>query len=308
MRELKLNLGTFTRPVVLDVARRDGALAAAGIVVHETPVTSSPAQFTSLDAGQYDLVFTSPDNIIAYRLVHDNPLGRLLPVEIIAAIDRGLGLSLCLAPDVATLEQARGHDLGVDVPTSGFAFVAYELLARAGLMPGDYSLATLGATPRRAEALAEGSCAVTILNAGNELRALAQGCHVHSTVADLGPYLGTVIARLATEDPTREDDHRRFVDVMQQTVENILTGQREEAVIESAMELLGLDESEAKRHYEILLDPAHGYIGAPRDERAALATLLELRRRYLPSADLDGAEERFSDFIAGELLGSGRRR
>ena len=94
---------------------------------------SSPAQFRSLETGELDVVMTSPDNVLAYRFLSANPLGRNLPVEILAGIDRGLGLSLCLAPSVTDVADVRDRVVGVDVPESGFAFVAFALLERAGL-------------------------------------------------------------------------------------------------------------------------------------------------------------------------------
>ena len=133
MRVNHLHVGTFTRSVVLEVARNDGSLAEAGLEVRESSVASSPAQFASLESREYDLAFTSPDNVLAYRFIADNPLGRHLRVQMLAALDRGLGLSLWLSPIVSSLDGVRGSTLGVDVATSGFAFVGYELLARAGV-------------------------------------------------------------------------------------------------------------------------------------------------------------------------------
>lgn len=302
MRELELQLGTFTRPVLLDVARRDGSLAEAGLVIHETPVVSSPAQFASLEAGEFDAVFTSPDNVIAYRFATKNPLGRMIPATIVGAIDRGLGLSLCLAPSIDSTDQLHDAVLGVDVPQSGFAFVAYELLARAGLAPGDYRVEALGSTPRRATALERSECAVTVLNAGNEIRAIGAGCTLHSRVTDVGPYLGTVIAALDTDDPDRRDALERFTAVMYDTVRRITAGEREDLVVDSATELLELTRDEAVEHYRCLLDPANGYITSGRIDTASIETLLTLRRRYLPSSDLDGVEDRLTSFVDPRIL------
>ena len=94
MHPQRLHLGTFTRSVVLEVARLDGSLADADLDVRETSVTSSPSQFESLESRDFDLVFTSPDNVLAYRFIANNPLGRHLRVTMLAALDRGLGLSL----------------------------------------------------------------------------------------------------------------------------------------------------------------------------------------------------------------------
>jgi ABC-type nitrate/sulfonate/bicarbonate transport system substrate-binding protein len=302
MSDVQLRIGTFTRPVVLEVARRDGSLESAGLDVIESSVASSPAQFESLEAGEFDLIFTSPDNVIAYRFVSKNPLGRLLPVKIMGALDRGLGLSLCLSPSITSPDQLRGQAVGVDVPNSGFAFVAYELLHRAGLERDDYQVSTLGSTPRRAEALIAGECAATVLNAGNELRAAGAGCTVYSTVNDIGPYLGTVVATLETDDETAAESRRRFVRVMHDTIKRIVAGERESEAIDAAKDLLDLSDSEARDHYRCLLDPHNGLIASGLIDLESVSTLLDLRRRYLANPDLDGVEKAFDRFIDRDVL------
>ena len=88
----------------------------------------------------------------------------------------------------------------------------------------DYEVASLGSTPRRAEALTAGTCAATVLNAGNELRAGASGCRVTSTVADIGPYLGTVMAALPADDDTVVDARNRLVEAVIETADDIVAG------------------------------------------------------------------------------------
>ena len=287
MREVQLHVGTFTRSILIHLARSAGALRRAGLDVHETSVTSSPAQFQSLEFGEFDLVFTSPDNVLAYRFLSQNPLGRTLPVTILGAIDRGLGLCLCLGPLITSVDEVRGHVVGVDVPQSGFAFVAYELLERAGLAPGDYRVEALGSTPRRASALIAGDCAATVLNAGNELRAQGAGCTVVSAASDIGPYLGTVIAALETDDPDVDGPRRRFTLVMLETAREIVEGRREAEVVEAVMELLGLSEAEARAHHACLTSPTSGLTPGGMVDRASINTLVELRRKFAPTPELD---------------------
>ncbi len=286
-----LRLGTFTPSVLLEVARRDGALARAGLEVTEVAVASSPAQFASLEAGEYDAVFTSPDNVLAYHFVSGNPLGRRIELEVVAALDRGLGLALALAPGLAEVAELRGATLGVDVASSGFAFVAYALLERAGLAPGDYEVVALGSTPARAQALLAGRCAATIVNAGNDQRVAASGARLVATVAELGPYLGGVLAARAPAG----DEARSLAEVLAATADAILTGARERDVVEVAREHLGLAPAEARAHYRVLLDPAHGYVAGGRADPAAWRTLIALRRRYRPAPELDGLEERVGE-------------
>lgn len=297
MRELQLHIGTFTRSILIQLAKSDGSLARAGIELRESSVASSPAQFESLESAEFDLVFTSPDNVLAYRFLTKNPLGRNLPVVVLSAIDRGLGLSLCLEPAISSVEDVRNCVVGVDVPQSGFAFIAYELLRRAGLQPGDYTVEALGSTPKRASALIAGDCAATILNAGNELRAAGAGCTIASSVTDIGPYLGTVVAALASDEPSTNEARRRFVDVMLSTAASVIEQTRESDVVAAAMTLLGLNEDEAHAHYQCLLEPARGLIPDGVVDTGSIATLVDLRRRFAPTLELETIVNALDEFV-----------
>jgi hypothetical protein len=302
----QLRLGTFTPSLLIDVARSTGRLDRAGLDVTETPVPSSPAQFRSLEAGEFDVVMTSPDNVLAYRFLSDNPLQRNLPVEILAGVDRGLGLSLCLAPSVANVADVRGRVVGVDVPGSGFAFVAFALLERAGLGRDVYTVESLGSTPRRAAALAEETCAATVLNAGNELRAIAAGCRVVSTVADVGPYLGTVMAAMSSDDPEITGPRECLAEVVIDTAHDVVTGGLREEVLEAAGRLLGLAAPQAQAHLDCLLDPTHGLIADGRVDESSINTLINLRRQHSPSPELDVVASTWRTLLATAGLGVGR--
>ena len=89
-----VRLGIFSANVVAAWAEAHGVFADAGIAVEQIPVSSSPEQFRSLMAGEYDAVLTSPDNVATYVLNESNPLGRRLDLQILRAVDRGGRLSL----------------------------------------------------------------------------------------------------------------------------------------------------------------------------------------------------------------------
>lgn len=279
----RLRLGTFTRSVLLDVARSSGILEAAELDVREIAVPSSPAQFRALADGELDAVFTSPDNAIAYRFLPSNPLSRLLDVEIVQGVDRGLDLRLALRPGIDA--PFPGMRFGVDVPVSGFAFVGYALLERAGLGHADYQLLTLGSTPRRAEALVAGHCDATVLNAGNELSAEAVGATLAGAATELGPYLGTVLVRM-TFGPAR-DVVDRLAGALRSAATGILDRSLADQALKSARAVLGLPDELAARHVATLADSRTGVIADGRIDPAALATLVALRRRHLPDAALD---------------------
>lgn len=296
----QLTLGVFSPSVLLDLARSTGRLAAAGLEVRDVPVRSSPGQFTSLRSGEYDAVFTSPDNVLAYRFLPANPLAELLDVEIVAGIDRGLGLCLGMRPDVADPADLRGGRLGVDVPNSGFAFVAYALLEELGLSRQEFEVVALGSTPNRANALHTGGCEMTVLNAGNELAARAQGCSLLADVTCLGPYLGTVLARMRQAPGAEAVD--RLVRALGDTADAICSGELEREAGEAGARLLGLATELAIEHVALLRDPARGLIADGTVDVASLRTLVELRHRFLPAAELDDLTSRLDEVVRDGVL------
>lgn len=283
-----VRLGEFTPSIVVAVAEAIGALDAIGVSIASTAVASSPAQFRALTAGELDVVLTSPDNVIAYRLVDDNPIGSKLSVQIIGAIDRGLGLGLYGRRGWQTRRLGSiPLRLGVDVPGSGFAFTAYELLRQIGVERDQYEIVALGSTPRRAQALVDDKCDLTMLNAGNQFLALRHGVQLIAMVTDTGPYLGTVIARmtdLGTEMRQLTDD---LTAALVTTAGAIAQGQYRELVEASAVALLTLTKPEASEFRRGLMDPAKGLVANGRVDEASMHRLVELRRASLPTPALD---------------------
>ncbi len=297
---MSLRVGSFNRSILIHLARASGDFDRAGLDVTEALVSSSPSQFEALEGGEFDVVFTSPDNVLAYNFLTDNPLHRRIATTIVAGLDRGLGLSLCTAPGTK-LANLRDGVLGVDVPASGFAYAAYALLDKVGLHPGDYSVVSLGATPRRAEALIEGRCSMTVLNAGNELRARTAGCTAVASVTALGPYLGTVLATNATGTDERAKI-RCFANMLLNVIDGVLQGEREYEVIEAAIELLGLTQAEAREHYQCLISPTTGLIAEGVVHREAIETMVTLRRNYSPSNELDSILPALATIVESRVL------
>jgi len=283
----EIRLGTFSPSVLLEVARASGDMAAAGLAVTEVPATSSPQQFTDLFAGRLDAALTNPDNVVAYRHVPTNPLRRTGDVRILAGVDRGLGLSLFTGPHVPDLEAVRRGVVGVDVRGSGFAHICFELLARAGLRADeDYTVQALGATPRRAAALLEGTCAATILNAGNELRAEERGAHRIASVTEIGPYAGSVLAATGAAVQSNRDVLRDLLEVLVATTRTIREGTASTLIAEAIERRLGLTGAAAAAHLAVLVDDAVGLVPDGRVSRVELETVVHLRERHAPGTAL----------------------
>jgi ABC-type nitrate/sulfonate/bicarbonate transport system substrate-binding protein len=286
-----MTLGSFTPSVLLRVARRTGALADAGLEVTETPVPSSPGQFSALLDGRLDAVLTSPDNVLAYRYSPTNPLGRTADARIVSAVDRGLGLALYAAAEPAGL---RGGTFGVDVPGSGFAFAMYALAESVGLGRDDYEVVALGSTPKRLQALLRGECVATMLNAGNELHAEAAGYRALATVSrTCAPYLGTV---LAVVGDARLEPAGRLAAALAATATAVVGGRLDAETTTEAAEALGLPAALAGRYLDRLKDPAEGLVPDGTVDPAGLRTVLDLRRRWRP--ETDGGADVFAPALA----------
>jgi ABC-type nitrate/sulfonate/bicarbonate transport system substrate-binding protein len=286
-----LTLGSFTPSVLLRVARGTGALADAGLEVTETPVPSSPGQFSALLDGSLDAVLTSPDNVLAYRYSPTNPLGRTADARIVSAVDRGLGLALYAAAEPAEL---RGGTFGVDVPGSGFAFAMYALAESVGLGRDDYEVVALGSTPKRLQALLRGECAATMLNAGNELHAEAAGYRALAAVSrTCAPYLGTV---LAVVGDARLEPAGRLATALARTAADVVAGRLDDPTPAEAAGALGLPAPLAERYLARLKDPTEGLVPDGVVDLAAIRTIVDLRRRYRP--EIDSSTDLFAPALA----------
>jgi ABC-type nitrate/sulfonate/bicarbonate transport system substrate-binding protein len=271
-----LRLGIFSANVVAGWAQEHGVFAAHGLAVEQFPVASSPAQFASLMAGEYDAVLTSPDNVATYVLNDGNPLGRRLDLHIVRAVDGGGRLSLVGAPGVERIADLAGARFGVDVPTSGFAFVGFALLRRAGLEPGrDVEVVTAGATPRRRQLLAAGEFEATLLNAGHEIRAVRSGATVLGVVDEVvQPYLGTVLATRADVDTPAL---RALLDAWDDAEKAVLAPADREDVLALLAAQPDTDRETAEQMYATLVDPRHGLCAGGAVDPAAFEAVLRLR-------------------------------
>ena len=279
-----MRVGCFSPSVLLRVAERSGVLARHRLHVEESAVPSSPEQFRGLADGSLDAALTSPDNVVAYRFAPDNPLGRLLDARVVAGVDRGLGLGLYARPGTGSVRDLRDAVVGVDVTSSGFAFALYEILDRAGLRAGrDCRLVELGSTPRRLEALLDGRCDATMLNAGNDLRAVAAGLPRLALATDVArPYLGTVLA--VAGEPT--DEVRRLAAALAEASAGLLDGTTRPLAEKVAGEL-GLPQGLAVRYADQLTDPDQGLV--VEGDVSGLETVVALRRRHRPCV-VDGVD------------------
>ncbi|MCF8543351.1 MAG: hypothetical protein K9G24_09760 [Candidatus Nanopelagicales bacterium] len=190
-----ITLGQFSTSPVVAAARHLSLDRRYGIDLTTTRVPSSPGQFQMLIDGAIDVAVTSPDNVLLYATTDRNPLSCRVDVQIVRAIDRGLGLTMVTRPGIRTVDDLAQASLCVDVVRSGFALLLFTMLDSVGIDPQQMNFEERGSTPARMEALLRGESDGTILNAESLVAAQEAGMRMWMTAADVSSrYLGTVLA------------------------------------------------------------------------------------------------------------------
>jgi len=178
------------------VAQDKGFFDKHGIAIKLVGTSGVAAQITDVMAGKYPLFITALDNIVAYQ-EGQGTATLPAPPDMFAFMGVHHGLnSLVVKPELMTYQHLRGHTMGVDSLTSGYAFVLYRLLERNDLERGvDYTVVALGSPVDRFAALKAGRIDGTLLAAPNDDEAAEAGFTILAEPADLtGGYQGSVYA------------------------------------------------------------------------------------------------------------------
>jgi len=169
----------------LFAAQEQGFLARRGLSVNVTFAASADELPRVLADGRVQIIHSTADN--AVKILDVDKLDVALLVGGDNAHNR-----IIAQQDIASLKDLRGKTIVLDTATSGYAYVLYAILKRQGLNQGDYVLKTVGATPRRLEAmLADRNNKAAVLNPPFSIQAMKAGLKdMGSTVSMMGPYQG----------------------------------------------------------------------------------------------------------------------
>jgi ABC-type nitrate/sulfonate/bicarbonate transport system substrate-binding protein len=149
------NLPTFA-------AVERGFFAEEGLAVELTLTPNSVAQAERTAAGEFDIIFTAFDNVVAYG-EGQGPAGAAVnPDYVVLMGATQLELGIVAAPDVKTYADLKGRTIALDALSTGFAFVLYDMFARGGLTSEDTTYVPVGATPQRWQSVKGGEHAATL--------------------------------------------------------------------------------------------------------------------------------------------------
>ena len=143
-------------------ALEQGLFDKAGIKFNMTTTPNSAYQAENLASGKFNIAGTAFDNVVAY--VEAQGAVKLDPVPDFFAFMGATQIELAFITqaDIKSYADVKGKVLAMDALYTGFAFVLYEMLAKAGLTKADYKIEPVGATPVRWEAVKAGKYAGTM--------------------------------------------------------------------------------------------------------------------------------------------------
>lgn len=236
--------------------------------------------------GVYPIVFCSADNVVAYQGNRaEIPITGIPDARIFLSVDFGF-LYPVLGPDIGSLSELKGKTIGVDKKDTGFAFVLYEVLKKAGISLKDVTICEMGSTQNRLSALIEQKCHATLLRPPYQSIAALQGCTlVRETGFDPRGYQGTVGVVKASWAIEHAEVLNRFSSAYQEGLAWVYENPEESIAILTNM-CGDLSSELANTTYRELTDDKTGFDREITPEELRLEEVLRLRNAH--SLDLTG--------------------
>jgi len=289
MHQLKICTFKGIQNLPLYVARQQNFFAQQGLHIDITYTTGSIPQLLGLVRDEYQLIQTAPDNVIN---VDNNPIAFGLDLatapQVIMLLGGSVGpLSIYAQHDITIFDHLRGSVLGVDNPTSGFALVLRDMLARNGLLlERDYTFTIAGGTSNRLDALKRGSVAATILYAPFDVQATRAGFNQLATSSDYYPaYASLATAGIETWIEQHSDVVTSYITAYLEALRWIYDPAHAidvQAIMQHEPSL-GLDASLAPSVYAAFVDPRSGFGQDAMLDDAGLQQVIDLRATYASS-------------------------
>jgi ABC-type nitrate/sulfonate/bicarbonate transport system substrate-binding protein len=255
-------------------AEAGGFYERRGLAVETIFTQNSEQQRNGLAEGIYNIAHSAIDNAVSMV----DAAGQ--DVAIVIGLDRGFN-KLIAQPEIASYDDLRGKTLGVDAPDTAFALIAYDMLRRKGLNPGDYNVKPIGATRFRLQALQDRSIDVSMLNLPFNLFAQQAGLKVFDNpndVIDEYQSAGGFVRRAWGEE--NRDTLVLYLAAYIEGLRWSLRSENREAAIALLAARMDLACDVAEESFNQIADPHHGFTPDARLSHPGMATVLKLRAAY----------------------------
>lgn len=192
-----------TSVFALSIAQKEGYFKEQGLNVELLSIRGEIAIRTTL-AGEVDF-FTNAGSALAAAV-------RGVPVKLITVFQDKPSWDLIAQPEIKSIAQLRGKNVGVMSPEGSLAVVAREMLRKNGLDPTkDVNLVTMGGDEVRFPALQTKSIQATLFNTAMSIKAQKDG---FTKLANASEYANLIEGGLATtQDKIKQSPEKisRFI-------------------------------------------------------------------------------------------------
>ncbi len=281
------NLPTFA-------AIEHGDFAAEGLEIELSLTPNSVFQAERTAAGDFDIIFTAFDNVVAYSEGQGAAGPGVDPQYAVIMGATQLELGFVVAPEIGSYADLKGRSLALDAPTTGFAFVLYEMLDRGGVDLSEISIAAVGAAPQRWQSVKAGEHVGTISIEPFTSIASRNGFKVLELSTQMfEAYQGGVIATRRPFSAENPGLIRRFIRAYLKGLDWVLDpANREDAERLLLSRMPEIQPQAAKAVMTSLLSPESGLTPQGRILPEGMKTVLQLRSKFgRPPRQLNDVEK-----------------
>src|ERR1043166_4914257 len=281
-QETKLTVMVFRggQNLPLFAAQEQGFLAKRGLAVNVIFAPSADELPRVLGDGRVQIIHSTSDNVVK---IHDHDK---LDAALIVGGDNAHN-HIIVQQDIGKLEDLRGQTIALDTSTSGYAFMLFAILKQHGLNKGDYGVKTVGATPRRLQAMIDQrsngnkSNAAASHNPPFSIQAVKAGLKdLGSAVSMIGPYQGPAGYTLRAWATANEETLVKYLQAYIEGVRWVLDPGNKAAATQMLARRLELSPDIAAAVYDIITDKDEGFAKDGRFDLEGFKSVLRLRAEY----------------------------
>ena len=265
-------------------AQKQGFFEKQGLVTKNVYTANSVSQMVGLIKGDFEMVTTALDNVIAYAEGEGSP-NAPKDADLVAFLGGNNGaLSLIALPRIKNTKELAGQDLAVDAISTGFSFVLQDMLVKAGVAQGSYKLVPFGNTGARLKAMEEGKAVAGLLTPPFSLAAAARGYSRLGDAAEvLGGYQGVVAATTRNWAKNNPDTVIAFIRGYRAGLDWLKAPANKQAALAILQaEVPETTPAGAEQNYAMLVVDPKGFDPGGKMDPAGAKRVLELRRHYGP--------------------------
>ncbi len=263
------------------VAQEKGFFEKEGVRLTFKMTTGSIEQISEFYKGNFDIISTAFDNIVAYTEGQsDIPLPGPADMFAFVGIHGGMN-TLMTRPEIKSYADIKGQTVAVDALKSGYGIVLYQILqTKGGLAFGkDYKAISVGNTDKRLDAMREKKAVAAIIGAPTDMDAQREGFTALADAAvELGAYQGSALVARRGWAKDHDADMLAFVRATA-AAQDYIFANKADAVAVLMKNTRGLKQDDAEKLYARLIGPGGLSPHAAIDVKG-VETVLKIRETY----------------------------